>query len=52
MVADGSQKGSLRWWTQMRGKKPRSIGRQATYIGRRTIEQVNTIRTIREDQYQ
>jgi hypothetical protein len=36
----------------MGGEKPRSIAREATYIGRRTIEQVKTIRTIREDQYQ
>jgi hypothetical protein len=36
----------------MRGKKPRFIVKEATYIDRRTIVQVKTIRTIREDQYQ
>jgi hypothetical protein len=36
----------------MGGKKPRSIVREATYIGKRTIEQVKTIKTIREDWYQ
>jgi hypothetical protein len=36
----------------MGGEKPRSIVREATYISRRTIEEVKTIRTIREDRYQ